>query len=965
MIAAYSTPGGRARVCPEFVGREDLLALAERRWAETAEGSGQMLVLAGEAGIGKSRLLDEMVARIAAPRTLEVSAFPSDRATPGVLLLGLAVEVRKVGESALAERIRSLVLDDGMTGDPLRRRRLMVAELTAAVEDVLATPTLLRLEDIHWADELSLEVLERVAGALRGSSSMVLMTYRTEELFPQTEFQLWRTRLLAQRRAEEVRLSRLDLDGTARMLASILGREPAEDERDKLFVASDGIPLHIEELVAGGFDQVPDTIAEAVIERTWRLRPRTRETLSAASVIGRSFDAPLLAQITGDSDVEVEMMLNELITEHFVVRRSDDRFDFRHALIRDAVYEETGTAHRRSLHAAVARATDAARFPAAWVSDHFERAGLFDEAYGRALAAADRASRVSAHREAAELFERAERTIPAATDSAERASLHRRLAAELVAVDDNEAAETEYLQAIDLLRAEGDDVAAAELVPALVAVRHLLGADLEARMRDLDDALAGLDNLPEDETRHARTQLLASLAAATMLDRRLEDSERYGDRASALIAADDLESRVGIDATIGSVYVFAGRLDDGWALLESTIERSVDAGLEAAAARGYRMLGSSASVLVEYARAERWLTDGIRYTRSVERWNDAHYLTAHLGHVRWATGDWEGATAHASRALADGRCAITTRVTALHVLGYLALGRADYEGARTILTEAREIGEGMRELQRLSPALWGLAELALREGRFADAVELCEAGFEASERVTDAAYLFPFVVTGTRAILAGGSADTVPAQAARVWIDKCARLLLRRGIPATLAAIDHAEGLLEVAAGRPGQARILLESASARWEANGRWWEGTEALIDRAVCAIRSKSPATAAELLTDATERAQKAGAVALVEQAARAGRGVPRDDGTFPLTAREVEVARLVATGSTNRQIASSLSIAPKTVGSHIEHILAKLGAARRAEIAAWAAGHPRQPSQAADPLDAASHPGATLPA
>ncbi|MFF1877423.1 helix-turn-helix transcriptional regulator [Leifsonia sp. NPDC058230] len=944
MIAAYSTPGGRARVCPEFVGREDLLALAERRWAESAEGSGQLLVLAGEAGIGKSRLLDEMVARIAAPRTIEVGAFPSDRETPGVLLLGLSAELRRAGESELADRIRSLVIEDGMAGDPLRRRRLMVAELTGAVEDALATPTLLRLEDIHWADELSLEVLERVAGALRSSPSMALVTYRTEELFPQTEFQLWRTRLLAQRRAEEVRLSRLDADGTARMFASILGREAAEDERDRLLAASDGIPLHIEELVAGGFEHVPDTIAEAVIDRTRRLRPRTREALSAAAVIGRSFDAALLARITGDSAIEVEIMLDELMVEHFVVRRSDDRFDFRHALIRDAVYEDTGAAHRRSLHAAVAWATDAARFPAAWVSDHFERAGLADEAYGRALAAADRASHVSAHREAAELFERAERTMPADASMAEQANLHRLLAAEQVAVDDNEAAETEYLQAIDLLRAEGDEVAAAELVPSLVAVRHLLGADLESRMRDLDDALARLDGLPENETRHARAQLLASLAAANMLDRRLEDAEGYGQRAAALIAADDLESRSGVDATIGSVFVFAGRLDEGWALLESTIERSVEAGLEASAARAYRMLGTSASVLVAYARAERWLTDGIRYTRSVERWNDAHYLTAHLAHVRWATGDWVDATELASRALADGRCAITTRVTALHVLGYLALGRADFEGARTILNEARAIGEGMRELQRLSPALWGLAELALREERFGDAVELCEAGFEASARVTDAAYLFPFVVTGTRAILAGGAPGAAPTDTARAWIDKCAVLLRRRGIPGTLSAISHAEGLLELASGRPGQARILLETASAGWDANSRWWEGTEALIDRAVCATRSRSPAAASELIAEAMDRATSTGAAALVAQAERAGRGVPRDDGTFPLTAREVEVARLVATGSTNRQIAASLSIAPKTVGSHVEHILAKLGAARRAEIAAWAAEHPR---------------------
>jgi DNA-binding CsgD family transcriptional regulator len=315
---------------------------------------------------------------------------------------------------------------------------------------------------------------------------------------------------------------------------------------------------------------------------------------------------------------------------------------------------------------------------------------------------------------------------------------------------------------------------------------------------------------------------------------------------------------------------------------------------------------------------------------------------AHLANVRWATGDTASAFALASRALADGRCAITTRVTALHVLGYVALASADAERAAELLGEAREIGEEMHELQRLSPALWGLAELALREGKHAQAVELSERGHADSARVSDAAYLFPFVVTGTRAHLAVGG----PA-AARDWLARCAVLLHRRDIPVTLPALDHAEGLIELAEGRPGQARAALERASEGWRASGRWWELTQSVIDRAICAARSKSPALASDLLAEARTSATAAGATALLKQAAAAASGSPRDDGTYPLTAREVEVARLVATGSTNRQIASSLSIAPKTVGSHIEHILAKLGAARRAEIAAWSAAHPRRPA------------------
>ncbi|MFF1633805.1 LuxR C-terminal-related transcriptional regulator [Leifsonia sp. NPDC058248] len=635
-------------------------------------------------------------------------------------------------------------------------------------------------------------------------------------------------------------------------------------------------------------------------------------------------------------------MLDELIAQHFVTVRADGRtYDFRHALIRDAVYEDIGLARRRSLHAAVAQAVEEAGFPDAAVSDHFERAGLAAEAYARAVAAADHAVKLSAHREAAELLERAERTMPTTSPPAAQAELHRRLAGELAAIDDNEAAEREYRRAIDLLREQGDEVGAAELVPSLVATRHLLGADLNARMHDLDDALARLSGLPEAETRRARTQLLGALAAVNMLDRRLEEALEYGRRAGELFSDDDLETRIGVDATVGSVLVFAGEGEAGWRLLEETTARAVEAGLEAAAARSYRMLGSCASMLGEYGRGEHWLSEGIEYTARVERWNDHHYLVAHLANVRWATGDTASASALASRALADGRCAITTRVTALHALGSVALASANDERAAALLEEAMEIGEGMHELQRLSPALWGLAELALRGGRHAEAVELSERGHADSARVSDAAYLYPFVVTGTRAHLATGGPT-----AARDWLARCAVLVHRRGIPVTLPALDHAEGLIELAEGRPGQARTALERAAEGWSASGRWWELTQSLIDRAICAARSKSPALASDLLAEARGSATAAGATALLKQAAAAASGSPRDDGTYPLTAREVEVARLVATGSTNRQIAGTLSIAPKTVGSHIEHILAKLGAARRAEIAAWSAAHPSRP-------------------
>jgi DNA-binding CsgD family transcriptional regulator len=242
----------------------------------------------------------------------------------------------------------------------------------------------------------------------------------------------------------------------------------------------------------------------------------------------------------------------------------------------------------------------------------------------------------------------------------------------------------------------------------------------------------------------------------------------------------------------------------------------------------------------------------------------------------------------------------------------------------------------MNELQRVSPALWGLAEAAIVEGRAADAIALTAEAAARSAEVADAAYLFPHVVTGTRARLAAGSIGE-----ARAWLDETGALLRRRGIPGTMPALEHAAGLVALAERRTSDARELLEQAQAEWDVRRRFWEGTGVRLHLARVARRARRPGEEAALLAEVRERAAAARAPLFArlagEQAARAD---PSDAAAGPLTPRERQSARLVALGATNREIAERLVIAPKTVSSHVEHILAKLGMARRAEVAAWIA-------------------------
>ncbi len=944
---------------PVLVGRDAFLTQVESRLADAAAGAGCVLFVAGEAGIGKTRLLGSLRRRAQASSfgVARAAAFPGDVQSLGGLLLDLASDLVSAPEPVLGElgqsitsRIRAIPAD---AGDAHHRRRLLVQDLA----DLLVTadpglPVLIILEDLHWADELSLDVLGHLAGRIANRSMLIAGAYRSDELYPSLPLRDLRARLLAQRLAEEVRLPRLGLDQTATMTSATLARPVPAQLVAAIHARTDGIPLHVEEFLAAIDESsltsqpgaavaaaaVPDTLSDAVLSRARRLSTPTRTVASAAAVIGRSFDFDLLTAVTDAGPDEVAGALRELQEAYLVLPGADAvTFDFRHALIRDTLYADTALPLRRRLHERVAAAAAGRGYRGAFISAHFEQAGCPIPAYEYAVAAAREASAVSAHGEALELCRRAVRNLPAQLPALDQAGVFAALGDEAAATDDNLAAAEAYQRAHELISAAGEVRGAAALVPRMVAVAHLLGAGLDTRVGTLQRALDSLDGVAGADREQAR--LHSAMAAAYLVDDRLDEAIIHGERGRAQSQRiGDEEAALNAATTLGSVLVFAGRMDEGWQLLEEAIAEAGQTCQEAEAARGYRMVGSSASELTEYDRAERWLTEGVRYAENAELWNHRHYMASHLAHVQWATGQWDAAAQTAEGALADGRGGITTRITAQYVLGYLAMGRGDWEAAGQLLAEALAAGERMAELQRLSPPLWGLAEAARCQGDYDTALTRCERGYRASAEVMDAASLFPYLITGVRAYLALGDVD-----AAQEWSGRVGAVLTARAIPGALPAIGHGQGLILLARGDTSAAYQAVESARDAWRARRRFWEGTWAVRDLAVIASKARRRGEAALLLDETRALAAAAGATTVVNDAERLARawGPGRHvDPWHPLSEREFEVAELVAAGLTNRQIAQRLVVSPKTISAHITHILTKLGAGRRAEIAAWCA-------------------------
>ena len=393
---------------PVLVGRDSFLTLVERRLTDAAAGEGGLLFVAGEAGIGKTRLLSALAQRASANgfAAVRAAAFPGDVQSLAGLLLDLASNLLPARDPVLSELGRSLTsrvrgLADA-AGDAHHRRRVLVQDLTdLLVSAEPGTPVLMILEDLHWADELSLDVLGHLAGRLAARPMLVAGAYRSDELYPRLPMRELRARLLSQRLAEEIRLPRLDLAQTAAMSSALLGRPAPAQMVQAIHERCDGIPLHIEEFLAAIDEDtparrpgvaiqmaaVPDTLGDAVLSRARHLAALTRDVASAAAVIGRSFDFDLLTMVTEDDPGEVARALRELQDAYLVLPGADEvTFDFRHALIRDTLYADTPLPLRRHVHERVARAAVDRGYRGAFISAHFEQAQCRALAHENAVA---------------------------------------------------------------------------------------------------------------------------------------------------------------------------------------------------------------------------------------------------------------------------------------------------------------------------------------------------------------------------------------------------------------------------------------------------------------------------------------------------------------------------------------------------------------------------------------------------
>ena len=943
-------------LCPLLVGRDDLLDLADRRLLDAAEGRGQFLLLAGEAGVGKTRFLGA-VERKASTSGFEIAVgavTPQDRIVPAAMILDLARAMARI--PAFAELGHDLLsLPHAPEGGEPRSRRLLVLDMVDRITDSLNAPAMFAFEDLQWADDLSLEIVGELARRIRDRPVLLVGAYRTDELPTATLLREWRARLLTQRMAEEARLVPLTFDQTALMTTLILatGLPAPRDVAVAVHERTDGIPLHIEELLGAIGDEarsdgraireatVPATIEDAVLARFERLSPDARAVAQAGAVIGRSFVPEVLAGIMDLPPAALDAPLRELVDQAFLESPGPRGFfDYRHQLLRDVLYQSIPLSALRRLHARAgefgAQLEGASEIHA---SVHFERAGLRAQAFRAALSGARTAAPLSSHGEAYELYRRAVDNMPDELDPAEKGAIYEAYGVEAAAIELHEAAEEAARVARDRYLAAGRPVDAARQLAMLAGVARREARPIHGRMAFTAQGLAELEPLPVTAEREsARFPLLAERVLAQIDLMELGAARATTDEArDAARIAGDLAGAIDADTLAGMGDVLSGDIDGGLARMTKAAQEARDAGYEDSGVTAYRNATTTAVRVMNYASAEASLREGLRYADAIEQSHCRHVMGAAAALVDWTNGRWDAALAGGQQELVDRGCS-RGAIGAEVALGYVALGRGEFDRARSLLGRAMEAGERSGAIDLILPAMWGLAETDVLANEPATAIHRCTAAFELAARVGERALLAPFVVTGVRANLAAGMPE-----AAQRWPTSVTGYL-ERWAWILRPAIDHANGLVKLASGSTGAAREALEAAIRGWDERSRNWESTWARVDLASCLLRSSRFAEASASLATSRETATRLDSpplLARIEELSEiANRHGSFDEPWRPLTTREFEVARLIAAGQTNAEIAFELSIASKTASAHVEHILAKLGVARRAEIATWVA-------------------------
>lgn len=868
----------------QIVGRPGIEELLERshelsgladHLADVVEQThGRVVVVRGEAGIGKTALLRRFCAdHGTSARVLWASCDPLFTPRP----LGPLLDLARLTEGELQARIEAGAKPHDVSAALLR-------ELASG------GPSVLVLEDLHWADEATLDVLRLLTRRVDSVPVLLVATYRDEQLHRTHPLRI----VLGELPSRE-QVTRMELTGLSLQSVAALADTSAVDA-EELYARTGGNPFFVTEALAAETELVPETVRDAVLARAARLSESARALLDAVAVVPQRVEVWLLEALAEAALDALDECLGSGI-----LRSEADGVAFRHELARLAIEDSLApdqavVLHRRALVALADPAITAPDF--ARLAHHAEAAGNAQAVLRFAPAAAEQAAALGAPREAQNQYARALRFDDGLADEP-RVELLKRYADMGYLTDMREDALEALDEALRIHRAAGDLVEQGDTLRLRSRLLTCMGRTAEAPASG-HQAVLVLEQAPPGREL-ARTY--AALSHVSMLVDEFQETIEWGTRAIRLAEqVADTEALVSALDNVGSMELMRG-VEAGREKLDRSLRLAEQAGLDPDVGRAYINLVAAYGRRGDWSSADPFIAAGIEYCRErgLEAW--LRCLLSARAESELARGRWDDAAATATSILQAPRDSVVGPVSdALTVLGRVRARRGDPE-YWPLLDEAKAIADEVGDLQFIAAIAAARAEAAWLEGDHEAVASETEHAYRLAVELAQPSFAGELGSWRRRAGLRiepdVEMNEVYQLQVTGNW-DRAARLWHERGCPyeSALALADSDD------------ARVLHRSLEQLHELGAR---PAAAIVARRLRRLGQRGLPTGPRPRT----RENPAG-----------------------LTQRQLEVLELIAQGLRNADIARRLVVSEKTVGHHVSAILSKLGARTRGEAAAEAA-------------------------